>query len=435
MGGGPVGRFTETGDATATFEYLDGYAGTPVSLSLRPGSPHSPDAPFNYLDNLLPDNLDTRKRLAQINHTAPDVFSLLAVLGEDVAGAVTLSEDEQIHERTPVEPRHATDDDIAFWVSTLKHDPTAPPPEWMHTRWSLAGQQAKFSLADIAGRWYWSTYETPSTHIFKPEWEQHRKAERAEYVCLQLAGEAGLPATDATIQSFVGQSALAVKRWDRGGPFGRLHAEDLTQALGIPGKDKYEVPTDAIVNLLRPLNLEWPFIEQMLFNMAIGNVDAHAKNYTLLLSGTDAVLAPIYDTVPIFLWPQYPQTPVVFLNEPRAGWSVDSETDWLMFAHQCGLDPHRMMETMRATFRFVVERLPDAFAGEGFEPADKDLAARFVDTHLRRFVPKPVPTRHPLAVADEQLRPGTRFTSDPASAKDRDRWPEPNLDQGRGLSL
>ena len=37
------------------------------------------------------------------------------------------------------------------------------------------------------------------------------------------------------------------------------------------------------------------FIRMLFFNVLIGGTDAHAKNYSLLLSGNGALLAPMYD--------------------------------------------------------------------------------------------------------------------------------------------
>lgn len=37
------------------------------------------------------------------------------------------------------------------------------------------------------------------------------------------------------------------------------------------------------------------FIRMLFFNVLIGGTDAHAKNYSLLLSGSGALLAPMYD--------------------------------------------------------------------------------------------------------------------------------------------
>ena len=315
-----------------------------------------------------------------------DIFSLLARLGEDVAGATTLSTDEHLPQREPRPVVEATKDDIAYMIAVLRRDPTAPPPDWVQTRWSLAGLQGKFSLTREDEKWYWSSFETPSTHIFKPEWEQAKRAEVAEAACLTLASQAGIPATLSRVLTFKGESALVLQRWDRIG-HDRIHAEDIAQVLGLPPARKYDVRPEDIVQRLRPIGQEWNFIQQLLLNMAIGNADAHAKNYSLLHTGNSTAMAPLYDTLPIFLWPSFDQKLAMPINGKR--WLADiTETDWRALAQSCKLDPEQLITQMRNTFGFVAQRLPDALSGDGFSPGDKNLAAAYVNHHLIRHLPK-----------------------------------------------
>jgi len=378
MQGHMVGKFTRTGADLATFDYTPDYDGLPLSLSMPIGGRWAADVPFNYLDNLLPEDDEARERLAAVYQVTPDVFDLLSHIGEDVAGAVTLSTDSDLPRRQPVPMQQATDDDIAYRIAQLRRDPTAPPPNWITTRWSLAGQQAKFSLARIGDQWFWSTYEVASTHIFKPAWEKHRKAEQAEVACLNLAKQCDIAASNSRVAWFKGQSVFMVERWDRlpdGG--GRLHAEDMVQALGMHAGNKYSTYFDDVLALLRPYNQEWPYVRQMLFNLAIGNSDAHGKNYSLLLTSQGAHMAPLYDALPLFLWPQYDQTPSLFINhKPRLMYTT--EQDWIAFAETNQLDADRMVHEMRTIFTVVAEQLPDDLSGAGFDIGDKDAAATWV---------------------------------------------------------
>ena len=86
----------------------------------------------------------------------------------------------------------------------------------------------------------------------------------------------------------------------------RVHQEDLCQALGLPPDRKYqrdEGPTPAqIARLLRdsmpPSVAEdavWRFADALAWNWLIAGTDAHAKNYSLLLSADQVRLAPLYD--------------------------------------------------------------------------------------------------------------------------------------------
>lgn len=375
MHGSPLGVFVEAGPNAAEFRYEPSYAGTPVSLSIPVGDRPDPDVAYNYLENLLPENPAARIRLARAAGAPDDVFGLLATLGEDVAGAVVLSPDPELPGRSPGPPLEASEEQIAYWVATLKHDPSAPPPDDIRPRFSLAGQQAKFSLTEIGDTWFWSTAEVPSTHIFKPEFERHQGLQRAEVACLELARETGIMASRAEVMAFRGQEVFATRRWDRIGGT-RIHAEDLLQARGDVWSDKYGVYADDARRFMARHGLERDHLRQVLFNVAIGNADAHAKNYSLLLAGEQVRLAPLYDAVPLFLWPQYDQNLCITINGRRTLHGV-TEADWVAWARGSGYDSEAVVAELRQIFGHVCERLPDALRDAGLGPEAVDKAREY----------------------------------------------------------
>ena len=160
----------------------------------------------------------------------------------------------------------------------------------------------------------------------------------------------------------------------------------MVQALGFNARLKYQVDPAAVVRLLRPAGLEWQYVRQLLFNMAIGNTDAHAKNYSIIMGSGSVSLAPLYDTLPIFLWPAIDQTMPIKVGGTRHFAAV-TEATLVAFANHCGLDPARFLDESRRIFQAVADRLPDALSGDGFAPGDKDLAARFVRDNLLPHLP------------------------------------------------
>lgn len=387
MHGEPLGTFIETGPDRATFTYEPSYSGTPLSLSLPLGSTPPEKAAYFYLENLLTENEDGRRRLAHALETPNDTFGLISKIGEDVAGAVVLSPDPHLPERSSEPPLEATEDQIAYWIATLKRDPSTPPPDGIKPRFSLAGQQAKFSLSRVGDSWFWSTAQMPSTHIFKPAFVQHEALHRAEDACLALASEIGVPASDSEIMRFRDQEVFAVRRWDRVGG-ARIHAEDLLQAYGEPWTDKYGMYADDARRFMANYGLEREYLRQVLFNVAIGNADAHAKNYSLLLAGDQVRLAPLYDAVPIFLYPQYSQNLCISFSGNRYRLSDGiTEADWIEWAGTTGYDPDLVIDEMRMIFTEVSQRLPGVLELAGLKPAMVDSAHRYV-THVRGSLPK-----------------------------------------------
>lgn len=109
---------------------------------------------------------------------------------------------------------------------------------------------------------------------------------------------------------------LVVTRFDRArhdGALLRVHQEDAAQAMGVPPERKYASSgpvsrTDPSLARLAALLERYasdPFAEQqrllqqVVVNVAMGNTDAHAKNYGLLHHAPGQVsLTPMYDLVP-----------------------------------------------------------------------------------------------------------------------------------------
>lgn len=113
-----------------------------------------------------------------------------------------------------------------------------------------------------------------------------------------------------------GPMTLAVERFDREGvwpPMTRQHQEDAGQAMGVPTEHKYASsgsasrsdPTLARLATLLDQHAVAPrlelqrLLEQLAVNIALGNTDAHAKNYGVLHPDAASVsLSPMYDVVP-----------------------------------------------------------------------------------------------------------------------------------------
>lgn len=366
MGKSHVGVFRESTnsnlDTETTFVYDDGYSGTPLSLSLPIGGPHSPHAAGSFLDNLLPDNMEVRKRWASDRILLGiDPFTLLQEYGEDCAGAVSLSKNEDLSHRreSPETLFEATDDDIAARIASLNRDDTSWNDPRVKPRMSLPGNQGKFTLARIGDRWFYPTYEVPSTHIFKPPHQLHEDIEILESLGLKLARECGLFAARSEVMSFLDQKTFATQRWDRSDGV-RLHSEDMNQALGRPTNDKYAVRARDVINVLRDEELIDSFIAQLAFNTSFGNGDAHAKNYSVLLRGNRVVMSPLYDTVPTIFYPLYNNQFAMRIGKASRSKSL-TEENWRRMARAAGLDEDHVCEVAFPVISSVAEKYEEVF--------------------------------------------------------------------------
>lgn len=375
-----VGVFERGHDGLVSFRYADDTSGgTPLSLSLPRSGNHDPEAPGNYLENLLPDRKEVRQRWGRDAGVDPeDAMELLAVYGEDVAGAVSLTALSEFPQRSPQGLYEADSGSVAARIASLRHDETSWHDPREKPRMSLAGQQGKFAIARIRNRWFWPTFEVPSTHIIKPSRKDLASLDENEDGALKLAREIGLEASESDVITVEDQSAFQVTRWDRSGGF-RVHAEDLAQSHGMNVADKYKLTAAGVLQMLRRNGAETlPFVRQLAFNTYIWNADAHAKNYSVLLDGDQVQLAPLYDAVPTRLYPGYDVNLAMPIGQAQVPRFVDASA-WRKFAVEAGLDA---AEVIDAAFRIrdgVAERFE-----EYMRPLDRNpKSARNLARHLK----------------------------------------------------
>ncbi|GAC1602474.1 MAG: hypothetical protein NVS3B6_13120 [Pseudarthrobacter sp.] len=180
---------------------------------------------------------------------------------------------------------------------------------------SLGGVQSKVLLTGHDDGWAWPARGALSTHIIKPEPLDSTIPDllASEEWALKTAAAAGLPAASAQLQMFGSRQAIVVTRFDRAPDATRLHQEDFTQALALASEAKYESSAQPPSRLTRLVNAAAPhtrddaefrrhLLRAITFNAAIGNGDAHSKNYSLILNdGGEVQLAPLYDVAPTLL--------------------------------------------------------------------------------------------------------------------------------------
>lgn len=298
-------RFND--DALSTY----GFGACPLSLSLPLTDKRiQGDALERFCDNLLPEGT-VRAVLEREHSIRPgDGFALLAHVGRECAGAIQFTTDDAALGAGTLTP--LTDEQVATIVRDL---PTHQAPDGLEVSASLGGIQDKVLLSATDDGWAWPSAGAMSTHLIKPEPVSARvvvpQIVRYEHWALRLAADAGLPAAKADLQTFAGREALVVERFDRHDGR-RTHQEDFTQALALASRDKYEAGTGerrlaalaarAAPEALDPLAFLSELLAQVTFNAAIGNGDAHSKNYSVRISRSANIsMAPLYDVAPVYL--------------------------------------------------------------------------------------------------------------------------------------
>jgi serine/threonine-protein kinase HipA len=305
-------RLSYTEDALATYE-----GGTPLlSLALPLTRDRYPNGVTRaFLDGLLPEGDPRNAIAADLNLLASDVFGLITALGKDCAGALIIQPQDDPPPSLPTtrnaEPLSA--DDLGELVANLR---SAPLGIDRNVRLSLAGVQEKLLLTRMPdGTWGRPVEGTPSTHILKPEIEKFGNTVENEAFCMRVAKHLGLSVASVETIPVDERPVLVVERYDRvvdpDGTVHRVHQEDFCQALGLPPSRKYEQdagPTLARIarvlgGVADPSSTE-TLLRALTLNVALGNCDAHGKNFSLLHTESGVLrLAPLYDLLSTRLYP------------------------------------------------------------------------------------------------------------------------------------
>ena|SRR5450432_1726141 len=268
-----------------------GQAGGLVT-SMRPVSRRLPP----FFSNLLPEGR-LRTYLGDRAGVNPErEFFLLAALGADLPGAVTV---------TP-----ATDDHGEDQVFDSRPDRGSGP-----LRFSLAGVQLKFSaIMEAAGGLTIPAHGAGGSWIVKLPSAQFPAVPENEYAMLELARAIGIEVPEIRLVPVreirglpreagrLAGTALAVQRFDRAPAGRRIHMEDFAQVFGEFPEDKYK--RHSYANIASVLWAEtgeqdiYEFVRRLAFSVAIGNGDMHLKNWSVLYpDGRTPALSPAYDFV------------------------------------------------------------------------------------------------------------------------------------------
>ncbi|WP_426975369.1 type II toxin-antitoxin system HipA family toxin [Pseudarthrobacter sp. O4] len=309
-----IGQMVRSGPDAVTFETsaaaMDrfGVGSRILSRNLPLGPrPSSPAAATAFFGGLLPEGTGLTNLAKQAGAAANDVFALVGYAGRDVAGAIRIGgADEPVERYEPL-----TDAQVAERLDRINDYNLGV----IGGGGSLAGYQPKTTLALLDGTWHAGIDGAASTHIIKPVGAGAEPALYAEAYCLDLSRRCGLTSYASTTRRFGERLVLVIERYDRtvrpDGTVERIHQEDAAQALGLPWRtdSKFEGvnPAANLRNVAALLPRRRSILgtgtddrEALLaytaFNTAIGNTDAHAKNFsTLHHPGGGITLAPLYD--------------------------------------------------------------------------------------------------------------------------------------------
>ena len=127
---------------------------------------------------------------------------------------------------------------------------------------------------------------------------------RAEAVAIELARRCGLDVPAARVISSMGRDVLLIERFDRLPAGRRRHTVSALTMLGLDALlgaryGSYPDLVDVLRELGRaPQDVGRRVFERIVFNVAIGNNDDHARNHAAFWDGQSLELTPAFDLTP-----------------------------------------------------------------------------------------------------------------------------------------
>lgn len=396
-------RLDEHGDMSFAYDrtWAADVASPPLSASLpKQLETFNRRACRPFFAGLLPEEGQREAVARVLGLSRGNDFALLGALGGDVAGALTLLPEG---DPPPVVAEHATpeplgDNALIAVLDELPRRPLLAGHEGF--RLSLAGAQTKVPVVLVDGAIALPKPGQPTTHILKPPIERFAATTENEAFAMALAAEVGLSVAPAEPRIVSGRRFLLVTRYDRAqnaaGRVVRLHQEDFCQALGIPpekkyageGGPKFKTGFELLRRVAaRPAVEVLKFLDAAIFNLIIGNADAHGKNFSLLYGADGAVLAPLYDLLSTVAYPALSPKLAMKIAKCATIEEIDEAT-WPKFAADAGLGAPFVRRRVKELAGSVAESAPivaERIAAPGLSHADLEHFADLVTARASRL--------------------------------------------------
>jgi serine/threonine-protein kinase HipA len=383
-----VGQLIQDDGGQMTFQYEPSWLGRPDPFALSRSLPLR-EEPFTqkecrgFFGGILPEE-GNRELIARIlGISDKNDFAMLEQLGGECAGAITFLPGDEAFPGGDHRYRDLADDELARILRELPRRPLMAGEDGI--RLSLAGAQDKLAVRVVDGKMSIPRGSAPSSHVLKPATDTYEGVVFNEAFCMALARACGLNTAPVAIGKVEDIDYLLAERYDRipgeDGSIRRLHQEDFCQALGVPSDIKYQSeggPSLATCfALIRDASTApaldlIALLDAVIFNLLIGNHDAHAKNFSLLYMPDRTVrLAPLYDLVSTVFYPELTDRMAMKIGkQPKSALVYPKDID--RFAADAGLGTAQT----RARIPLLASRLLEAIPGiESPHPVSESVAS------------------------------------------------------------
>ncbi|MBX2849813.1 MAG: HipA domain-containing protein [Acidiferrobacterales bacterium] len=298
-----------------------------------------------FFDNLLPEEAARALIAKSTKVDKDDAFSLLAEVGAESAGAITLLADGEELEPGNVQPLSYKE--LSQRIQNL---PKASLNNQNRKRMSLAGAQHKMLIVMRGDELFEPSGAMASTHILKPEHQypdDYWFTARNEYFTMRLAQQCGLNVPPVTIR-YLPEAVYIIQRFDRTGEYPnqqRIHVIDGCQLLNFAAHSKYRMSNannlKKIIDQCRKrAQTTVQIFRWALFNFLVGNNDAHLKNLSFAALPSGLSLMPHYDLLSTIIYHGSGKHKDAELSQPMGQaetYGQVTSQDIITFAEELGL--------------------------------------------------------------------------------------------------
>lgn len=382
-----------------------------------------------FLENLLPEGNALDAVAASQRVSKNNIFGLIRTIGAETTGAFRFLApgDEGSYLQVETPPRRVTVDELHERIAARKYRPLL---EWDgKIRMSVAGFQDKLPLyfhesldAEAGTLMFLPDYPLASNHILKPQPPEIEYMVANEHYCMKLAKAMGLPVADVAILR-VPEPVLVVTRFDRKPapadvagvasahlpeqerlrPVARIHVIDACQAYDLPVSFKYErnfgigrdvahirdgMSLPRLFQLARafavsPASAKRSMLQWALFQLLIGNYDAHGKNFSFYMTPAGLQPAPWYDLVSVVQYPAFARELAMAFGDAFTLEEI-SGMELAQFAVSCDVEQRFLAREAARLCKLAKKSAQATLDANAYSNKERAFVQRIVDFVIRQ---------------------------------------------------
>ena len=248
----------------------------------------------------------------------------------------------------------------------IRQLPKAPLTHAAIKRMSLAGAQHKLAVVLQGNALFEPAGSTPSTHILKPDHpdDDYRHSVINEWFVMRLAKRLGLEVPEVH-RRYVPSPVYLINRFDRvqaDTGWQRRHVIDACQLLGLDRSFKYSQGSmDNLAALAKacrsPAVARTRLFGWLVFNVLVGNSDAHLKNLSFLVSHEGVQLAPFYDLLSVACYETPAFDKKAWPDQTQLAWPILGVLHFSDISRGLLLEAGSALNLAKGTAERVLERL------------------------------------------------------------------------------